>query len=132
MSDVDVMARTIYGEARGQSFQGQVAVAFVIKTRSDERRKSITEICLAPMQFSCWNRNDPNRKIVEFVGMDTPRFMTAYGIACLVITGQLVNPAPGANHYHTVSAPDNMPWPPNWAKQMKTITTIGAHTFLRG
>lgn len=133
MSDVDVMARTLYGEARNQPFKGIVAVAYVIKTRSKERNKTITEICLAPLQFSCWNKNDPNRKIIEFVGLDRPAFMKCFGIACLVITGELINPTFGANHYHTIAAPPkNVKWPPSWAKNMTLIAEIGSHRFLKG
>lgn len=133
MSDIDVLARTIYGEARNQIFEGQVAVAYVIKTRSIERNKSITDICLAPKQFSCWNQSDPNRKIIEFVGLDNYRFMTCFGIAALTITGQLENPAVGANHYYTTkNILKSKTWPPSWAKEMTKIDIIGDHTFLKG
>lgn len=136
MSDLDVLARTIYGEARGESFSGQVAVGYVIKTRSLEKNESITNICLAPFQFSCWNPTDPNRKVIEFIGLDNPVFMRCYGIACLVITGDVINPVVGANHYITTSAPlihgVAITWPPEWVKGMKDIAVIGAHRFLRG
>lgn len=132
MSDVDVMARTLYGEARNQLLNGIIAVAYVIKTRSKERTQTITEVCLAPLQFSCWNKNDPNRKIIEFVGLDRPTFMTCFGVACLVINGELNNPAPGANHYFTVQAPKGVKWPPSWASKMTEIAVIGDHRFLKG
>lgn len=133
MSDVDVLARTLYGEARNQPFNGIVAVGYVIVTRSLERQKTITDICLAPLQFSCWNKNDPNRKIIEFVGFDRPEFMKCFGIACLIIsTDELTNYAPGANHYHTITAPKNTKWPPSWASKMQFVKDIGDHRFLKG
>lgn len=132
MSDVDVLARTLYGEARNQLLNGIIAVGYVIKTRSKERNQTITEVCLAPLQFSCWNKNDPNRKIIEFVGLDRPTFMTCFGVACLVITEELNNPVPGANHYHTITAPKNTKWPPSWAKNMQIVQDIGDHRFLKG
>lgn len=131
MSDIDVMARTVYGEARNQSFMGQVAVAYVISNRAFQRNKSITEVCLQPLQFSCWNKNDPNRKIIEFIGLDKTEFQIAYGISCLVVTRQLTNPVDGANHYHTIEAPKGVKWPPSWAKNMIIIKEIGSHRFLK-
>ena len=36
--DWDTLARTIFGEARGESLQGQVGVAWVIRNRADSPR----------------------------------------------------------------------------------------------
>lgn len=137
MSDIDVLARTLWGESRNQPFEGQVAVAYVIITRSEERQQSITDICLAPFQFSCWNQNDPNRNLLLHASFDNPYFMVSFGIAALVITRRLENPAPGANHYFTVKPPVStigvaLNWPPAWAKGMQLVKVIGAHEFLKG
>lgn len=133
MSDVDVMARTIYGESRNQPYQGQVAVGYVILNRSKQRSISITNVCLQRLQFSCWNINDPNRKIIEFIGFDNKNFMIAFGIACLVITEQIFNPVDGANHYHTKENVLKLKtWPPSWAKNMFKVGEVGAHVFLKG
>lgn len=71
--DTDILARTIYGEARGESISGQEAIASVILNRVAFAKRrgrywwgnTIAGVCLAPWQFSCWNENDPNRKIIE-------------------------------------------------------------------
>ena len=65
--DSDIVAMTILGEARGEGKAGMYAVACVIAQRSIEWKrngKSITpkQVCLRDWQFSCWNKNDPNRK----------------------------------------------------------------------
>src|SRR5665213_1243171 len=66
LSQVETLALTIYGEGRGESIEGQIAIACVIRNRAVN--KTIKEICLAPFQFSCWNKNDPNYPVLmEFV-----------------------------------------------------------------
>ena len=61
--DYEIAQATIWMEARGESFETQVCVAWVIinRLRSEKFGKSLGAVCLAPHQFSCWNTNDPNR-----------------------------------------------------------------------
>ena len=62
--ETDILARTIYGEARGESISGMEAVASVVLNRvafANRRGRfwwgnSIAEVCRAPKQFSCWNQ----------------------------------------------------------------------------
>ncbi|AZD06253.1 Cell wall hydrolase [Pseudomonas chlororaphis] len=64
--DRDLLARTLWGEARGEGLAGQIAVAWTIRNRvNDGKAKSwwgegYAGVCQAPYQFSCWNKNDPN------------------------------------------------------------------------
>ena len=66
--DEDILARTLYGEARGEKIAGMEAIASVILNRlAFSRQKNgywwgntITEICRKPYQFSCWNQDDVN------------------------------------------------------------------------
>jgi hypothetical protein len=64
--DRDILARTIFGEARGEGVAGQIAVAWTIRNRvNDGKDKSwwgegYAGVCQKPYQFSCWNKNDPN------------------------------------------------------------------------
>jgi N-acetylmuramoyl-L-alanine amidase len=59
LNPIEVMALTIYGEARGESWEGMLAVGFVIVNRSRLWKQSIKEVCFAKNQFSCYNSNDP-------------------------------------------------------------------------
>lgn len=54
LEDVDMMAHVVYGEARGESYEGQVAVAAVILNRvqSDEFPNSISGVILQRNAFS--------------------------------------------------------------------------------
>jgi len=67
IEEVDVLARTLYGEARGEGLLGLEAIANVIMNRLKISRKktngywwgnSIVGICRKPYQFSCWNKDD--------------------------------------------------------------------------
>ena len=51
------MAATVWGEARGEPFEGKVAVAWVIINRSRKPGwwgEDIRSVCSARWQFSCW------------------------------------------------------------------------------
>lgn len=70
MDDIDILARTIYGEARGEKTIGKKAIACVVLNRYKSGKwfagKTIAETCQKKYQFSCWNPTDPNRqKILE-------------------------------------------------------------------
>ena len=70
--DLDILARTLYGEARGEyGTSGPaafIAIGNVIMNRFQRGGpygKTITEVCLKARQFSCWNSNDPNRPLIQ-------------------------------------------------------------------
>src|SRR5512134_3045692 len=68
--DLSVMARTVYGEARGEPHEGRLAVAHVILNRARAGGwfgAGVSEVCL---QFSCWNPGDPNRPRLFQIELD--------------------------------------------------------------
>ena len=73
--EADVLARTIWGEARGEGLEGMRAVANVILNRVKIAElkngfwwgSNIIQVCQKPYQFSCWNRSDPNFKKLQAV-----------------------------------------------------------------
>lgn len=64
--DLNVLAQTIWGEARQEGTKGMIAVGNVIKNRAEANKKmfgqGIKGVALKPKQFSCWNQGDPNRE----------------------------------------------------------------------
>jgi hypothetical protein len=63
LDDKQLLALTIYGEARGEVYKGLIAVGSVILERVAHRGwdgDTIKEVCLMPWQFSCFLPNDPN------------------------------------------------------------------------
>ncbi|ROM79306.1 hypothetical protein BK654_08030 [Pseudomonas brassicacearum] len=63
--DRDILARTLWGEAPGESLAGQIAVAWTIRNRVEDDKAKLwwgegyAGVCLKPYQFICWNQNDP-------------------------------------------------------------------------
>lgn len=128
MSDeIEILARTLFGEARGEALSGKVAVAQVILNRARKGGwfgSSIKEVCLKPWQFSCWNKNDPNRKKIEAVDTSHPIFATCLLVADLAVHGLLADETNGADHYFAKSIPE-----PYWAKGQQAVAEIGGHLF---
>lgn len=69
--DLNVLAQTIWGEARQDGAKGMIAVGNVIKNRVAANKKmfgqGIRGVALKPKQFSCWNPGDPNREKLKDV-----------------------------------------------------------------
>lgn len=126
---VDVLARTIWGEARGEGVAGMQAVASVVLNRAARGGwwgNTIVEVCRKPYQFSCWLRTDPNLVKLLSVGPDDARFSQAIQIAAQAVAGALPDNTGGATHYHAASIR------PAWSSQMAYLGTIGGHIFYRG
>ncbi len=112
--DIDILARTLYGEAESGNREDAQAIAAVIvnRSRSGKWPSDISEVCLQPWQFSCWNSNDPNRqRILKAKGK---WFEACKAIAKLACSGKLGSSAYGATHYYATFIPA-----PRWAKGRK-------------
>ena len=128
LADLDILARTVWGESRSEEFLGQVSVAHVVlnRVKSKHRRETtISGAATEPYQFSCWLENDPNREKLFSVNLSDHTFRLAYKAALSAIDGQ--DPTHGATHYHTISIAK-----PPWAKNKTPIVTIGNHMFYTG
>lgn len=135
MKDFDVLARTIWGEARGEGIKGQKAVAFVIMERVRDARwpSAITSVCRQPMQFSCWNESgrQSQRRDCTVVHSDVLIATGCYTAAVLVATEYDQDDMTcGANHYLTTDL-FNSDRRPSWADPEKVTVAVGNHTFLR-
>lgn len=126
-SDLDIMARTIFGEARGEDFDGKLAVAHVILNRVKKRhRKEVTiaGVCTEPYQFSCWLPDDPNRLKMETISVNQPVFRDCLMAALKAIAqGDDEDMTLGSTHYHTTVIS------PAWAEGKDPVVTIGNHAF---
>jgi len=125
-TDTEIMAKTIYGEARGEGISGMEAIANVIMNRVKKPcwwGKNIQDVCLKPMQFSCWNTNDPNRSKLSKDLSDDPVFDVCKRIAVRAIRGLLPDRTKGSTHYHTLSVH------PRWASALVPNVQIGHHLF---
>ena len=83
-NDLMIMAKTIWGEARGEGRNGQVAVAWVIRNRAERGGwfgNTIREVCLKDQQFSCWNNNDCNKRQIDGLSSNDPQLCEIKAIA---------------------------------------------------
>ena len=67
--DQIILARALFGEARKTLVpdEARIAIGWVIKNRveSDGWGNSYSKVITKPLQFSAFNKNDPNRQYVE-------------------------------------------------------------------
>lgn len=133
MNDIQIetLAKTIFGEARGESLSGQEAVASVVLNRVAFSRKhggywwgnDIASVCRQPYQFSCWNKNDPNARVLDVVDESTPGYVICKRIARRAAAGLLKDQTAGATHYHVKKLR------PQWSIGKIPCAEIGRHVF---
>lgn len=134
MRDQEVLARTLYAEAREGGVIGMTDVAHVICNRAANPRwwgNSIRAVCLAKMQFSCWWVKDSNYRKMIAATEDDPSFKRAMSIAGAAIQGTLgADDTKGADHYY---APAGMgdAGAPRWADPAKLTLERKGHRFYR-
>lgn len=132
--DLDVLARTIYGEARGEynhprgGISSYIAVANVVMNRVKKNTwfgNTIRDVCLKPYQFSCWNNNDPNYKIIKKSHLSDGFFHICRNVANNVSNGIWPDLTSGCDHYYCIK----MEKPPKWSLGKKPVIEIGNHRF---
>lgn len=126
-ADLDILARTIWGEARSEPFEAQVAIGHVVMNRvvaSHRKETTIAGVATEPFQFSCWNPSDPNRAKLTSVDLGTRTFRRAYAAALAAMDGE--DMTGGATHYHTTQIM------PEWAKGVTPTIQLGNHLFYAG
>lgn len=125
--DLDILARTIFGEARGESHEGRKAVAHVIFNRvrtitgQFARDDTIASACLRHLQFSCWNADDPNLLVMQRAGLENITFRACMRAALEAFDAP--DQTKGARHYHATTVK------PSWATGHKPSAIIGWHLF---
>lgn len=133
--NLSTMVKTLFGEARGETYAGKIAVAWVIRNRFETRHRrcnSIAAVCMSPMQFSCWNKADPNREvlidldIVNYSGSERASLDECIE-ACLNVLNDrnMQDPTKGSRHYCTRAVQSTT----SWAKDKTPVAWIGNHVF---
>jgi spore germination cell wall hydrolase CwlJ-like protein len=132
-----IMALTIYGEARGEKQHGRIAVGSTILERVDKQTwmgKTNQAVCLMPYQFSCYLPSDPNfEKLMEIAEawdmayQQNKALQECYAIASGLIDGTIPREPriaiPHATHYKTLTCRAA------WESEMKKVAVIGGHEF---
>ena len=135
LDDAKLLGLLMFGEARGETDQGRIAVGSVVMERVDHRDwdgKTIKEICLMPYQFSCFLPNDPNfpklKKIAEDWGNNVSPMLNnchylAKGLLSGVIPRDIFVTKNHCTQYKTIDCKVA------WAEKMRKVATINRHEF---
>ncbi|KLU59444.1 spore cortex-lytic enzyme precursor [Peptococcaceae bacterium CEB3] len=113
-SDVELLARVIYAEARGEDFEGQVAVGAVVLNRLKDPHfpKTIRGVIFQPGAFT---------SVADHQILLKPDAM-AYKAAEAALAGE--DPTHGALYYYNPRLATD-----RWIKTRPVITQIGNHVF---
>lgn len=125
--DTALAAITIWQEARGEPYEGKLAVAEVIRNRMRERYASdgtVAGTVLRPRQFSGWNSEDVSR--IPSLKIDDGDPIVAECIrAWKEATEKNTHIAKRALLYYAPALAL-----PGWAKGSLEVARIGRHVFL--
>ena len=143
--DLEIMSKTIFGEARGEMMTGRRAVGCVIMNRAIKGQAyveaygkphplfgngSLADACQRPYQFSCWNKNDPNLPKLLAVSLGNKTFGDCVTVAKMVIEDSMDakyagrDPSRGACHYYVDGSAI-----PKWREGKSPCAIIGRHIF---
>ncbi len=116
---VELLARLINGEARGEPYEGQVAVGAVIlnRVKSPKFPNTIAGVIYQTNQFSCVKDGQFDVAIEEN--------STVYKAAQDAMNGS--DPTNGALYFYNPSKTKSQ-----WLFSLETTTTIGKHNFALG
>ena len=126
-AELACLALTVYFEARGEDFSGQVAVAQVVLNRVDDERypDSVCAVAyqggegLGECQFS-WYCDGKSDNPIDAISWDN-----AMIVADLAAKFTLLPWFQGITHYHADYVS------PYWAESMELAYTLGRHRFYR-
>jgi N-acetylmuramoyl-L-alanine amidase len=112
--ELEILARIIYAEARGESFEGQVAVGAVVLNRVQhpDFPKTIREVIYQPGQFTA----------VEDRQIELTPDERAYQAAQAALEG--LDPSNGAVYYYNPKTATD-----KWIRTRSVIRNIGNHRF---
>lgn len=126
--NLEMAARTVWMEARGEPTEAQIAVAWVIVNRLNAGKwgSTLCAVVLEPMQFSSWNTNDTNRESMAHLSELDPDVdrMAAYVQGAL--DGSIPDPSGGATFYFNSSI-----CKPSWASKFINLGNVGSQTFMK-
>lgn len=132
--EIDLLARTAWGEARGEGMTGMKMIMLVIMNRVKKggwwgdtvedvvKKHSISGV----YQFTCWNPDDPNYNKMLAVNENNSEFKAALNWASEIYAGNVFDSTYGATHYHSTAVK------PYWADASKMTVQHGTHIFYSG
>ena len=129
LSDIELLACFIWGEARGEKVEGKLAIVHVVLNRVKARSyygRTIRDVILKPGHFTCLEENGPIFAQISKLPSGDREFAFCKAIAELATRGHLKNdPTGGATHFHRLNS--TTPWSP----KLTYLRQIGNHVFYR-
>jgi N-acetylmuramoyl-L-alanine amidase len=116
--EIDLLAKVVAAEARGESDRGQRAIAWVAINRLDEPEtfgRTMTRVLLSPRQFA---RPLP-------IADTSPAYWRAMHATTAALLGEGDDPTGGAQYFCRCDLTPQ----PAWARQFERRAVIGRHCF---
>jgi len=126
LSDVELLACFIWGEARGEKIEGKLAIVHVVLNKVKAQfcyGQTIRDVILKLGHFT-----GPNPNLLQTLRIPPGdmEFALCKAISELATRGHLKNdPTDGATHFHRVDSK------PPWVPKLTYLRQIGNHVFYR-
>jgi len=129
---INVVARTLYMEARGEGSAGLDMVMTVIWNRAGKNKAHLADVCLKPLQFSCWNsitNKSPSTYAIQFpagAAHGSGKDMSSWDV-CVNLANSAFNGTfkPSNDKWNAYYNPNRAK--PKWANELIGATTVGKH-----
>jgi spore germination cell wall hydrolase CwlJ-like protein len=129
LSECAAVAMTILGEAEGEPWAGKMMVTETFVNRATESGNSLKYECLKSGQYSCWNGEERQRKLINRAA-ELERINSQAWKDCKELAKSVCQPGykttTRATHYY---APARLKTPPKWANKMKLVAVVAGHKF---
>ena len=128
--DLDTAARTLWGEARGEPDESKRAIVWIMRTRAERGGwygSDLSSVCKMPFQFTCRNRQNPNRKKLLALSHANPEY-----IACRSIVESVMAEEPAKNPTQEATHFTHKGVSPYWAVGLTPCYEAGNHKFYKG
>jgi len=141
LTEIDALSIVIWGEARAETPDGQIAVGQVVlnRLRSGHWGHTVVEVVTSRSQFSClwpWGGKDNHERVmataealVRGEAVASESFRQCRWIAAGLLDGVVMRDLThGASHYLTTDLLKSG-LAPGWAKSWQQTAVVGRHAF---
>lgn len=130
--EIDVLARTLWGEAGRDGNAVMTAIAHVVLNRVRAAEllgqgwwgRTVIQVCQKPFQFRCWDAAGALHRYILRVETSDRYFAAAKRLATRALTRPYKrDPTKGATHYHRAGET------PEWATRRRPTAVINGFIF---